>query len=104
MDITRRANREAQEATLQYRSRQESLLDNELIEDKLTQLLTFIAELEGTPTGAAEMKHRVTLFGACKRSEGETSAEFYPRLRHWLDRSMPKTKVSMNPTRQNEGV
>ena len=38
MDSTRKATREENEKTLQYKSRQETLLDEELIEDKLTQL------------------------------------------------------------------
>ena len=103
MDITRKANREAQEITLQYKSRHEALLDDELIEDKLTQLLTFIAQLERTPTGTAEIQRRVKLFGECKRSEGETSAEFYAKLRRWLDRTMPKAKSPLHAPRQTEG-
>ena len=103
MDMTRRANREAQEATLQYRSRQEALLDDELIEDKLAQLLMFLGKLEQTPEGAAEIQHRSKLFGECKRSEGETSAEFYAKLRHWLDRSIPQKKAPLHPPRQTEG-
>jgi hypothetical protein len=100
MDISRKANREAQEGTLQYRSRQEALLDEELSEEKLTQLLAFIAHLERTPEGADEIQRRAKLFGECKRSEGETSAEFYAKLRHWLDKSMPKTKSPLHPPRQ----
>jgi len=103
MDITRKAHREAQEATLQYRSRQEALLDDELIEDKLKQLLDFVGGLKQTPEGAAEVQRRVKLFGECQRSEGETSAEFYAKLRHWLDRSMPRTKSPLHPPRQVEG-
>ena len=48
IDITRKANREAQDATLQYKSRQEALLNEELAKDKLTQLLTFLGHLERT--------------------------------------------------------
>jgi hypothetical protein len=92
MDITRKAHREAQEATLQYRSRQEALLDEELIEEKLTQLLAFIGHLKRTPMGTVEIQSRVKRFGGCKRNKGEPSAEFYPKLRHWLDRDMPRTK------------
>ena len=100
MDITRKAHREAQEATLQYRSRQEALLDEELIEDKLKQLLEFVGGLKQTPEGAAEIQRRVKLFGECERSEGEKSAEFYSKLRHWLDRSLPRTKSPLHPPRQ----
>ncbi len=102
MDITRKANREAQEETLQYRTRNEALLDEALIEEKLTQLLAFVGQLKQTPVGAAEIQRRVKLFGECKRSEGETSAEFYSKLRHWLDKSMPKTKSPLHPPRQTD--
>ena len=43
MDTSRKANREDNEKTLQYQSRQENLLVEELNEDKLTQLLAFIS-------------------------------------------------------------
>ena len=103
MDITRKAHREAQEATLQYRSRQEAMLDDELIEDKLTQLLDFVDMLKRTPEGTAEIQRRVRLFGDCKRSAGETSGEFYAKLRHWLDRDNPRTKSPRRAPRQTEG-
>ena len=104
MDITRKANREAQETTLQYKSRQETLLDEELAEDKLTQLLAFIDQLKRTPEGAADIQRRVKIFGECERSEGETKAEVYAKLRHWLDRDIPQTKSPLHPPRQNESV
>ncbi len=44
MDITRKANREAYEITLQYRSRRDRMLTDELAEDNLTQLLMFISQ------------------------------------------------------------
>jgi hypothetical protein len=103
MDITRKANREAQEATLQYRSRQEALLDDELIDDKLAQLLAFIGNLRRTPEGAAEIRRQVASFGECKRSDGETSAEFYAKLRHWLDRDKPRTKSPRHAAMQTGG-
>jgi hypothetical protein len=100
MDITRKANREAQELILQYNSRQEALLDEELAEDKLTQLLAFIGHLKRSPEGATEIRHRVTLFGKCKRGDGATSAEFYAKLRHWLDRDTSRTKSPVHAPRQ----
>jgi hypothetical protein len=100
MDRSRKENREGHEKTFQYKSRQEALLDEELIEDKLAQLLTFIGELEQTPEGTVEIQHRVKLFGECKRSEGETSAEFYSKLHHWLHRDIPQTKSPLHPPRQ----
>ena len=100
MDSSRKANREANEITLQYKSRQETLLDEELTEDKLTQLLAFISQLDQTPPGAAELQRRRKLFGECKRIEGETSGQFYARLRHWLDRDIPQTKSPLHAPRQ----
>ena len=104
MDITQKANRKAQEASLQYRSRQEVLRGEDLTEDKLTQLLAFIGHLKRTPMGTVEIQRRLRLFGGCKRRDGETSREFYPKLRHWLDRDMPGTKSSRHAPRQGEDV
>ena len=103
MDITRKANREAQEVTLQYKSRHEAMLDDELVEDKLAQLLAFVSQLERTPIGTAEIQRRVKLFGECKRGEGETAAEFYAKLRRWLDRTIPPSKSPLHAPRQIEG-
>jgi nucleotidyltransferase/DNA polymerase involved in DNA repair len=100
MDRSRKENREDHETTFQYKSRQEALLDEELMEDKLTQLLAFMGQLERTPEGAAEIQRRVKLFGKCKRSDGEKSAEFYAKLHHWLHRDIPQTKSPLHPPRQ----
>lgn len=100
MDISRKANREANEITLQYKSRQEILLDEELAEDHLVQLLAVISQLDQTPSGAAELQRRRKLFGACERFEGESSSQFSVRLRHWLDRDMPQTKSPRHAPRQ----
>ena len=100
MDNSRKANREANEITLQYKSRQETLLEEELAEDKLTQLLASISQLDQTPPGAAELQRRRKLFGECKRIEGETSGQFYARLRHWLDRDISQTKSPLHAPRQ----
>ena len=97
MDRSRKENREAREKTFQYKSRQEALLDEELIEDKLAQLLAFVGELEHTPEGNAELQRRVKLFGECKRSEGETSTDFYAKLHHWLHRGIPQAKRPLHP-------
>ncbi len=101
MDSSRKANREDNEITLQYKSRQETLLDDELAEDKLTELLASLNQLEQTPSGAADLQRRTKLFGECKRIEGETSGQFYARLRHWLDREMPQSKSPLHAPRQN---
>ena len=100
MDKSRKANRETNEITLQYKSRQENMLEEKLAEDNLTQLLAFISQLDQTPLGAAELQRRRKLFGECKRIEGETSGQFYARLRHWLDRDIPQTKSPLHAPRQ----
>jgi len=100
MDNSRKANREDNEKTLQYKSRQEARLDEELAEDKLSQLLLSISQLDQTPAGADELQRRTKLFGDCKRIEGETSVQFYARLRHWLDRDISQTKSPLHAPRQ----
>jgi hypothetical protein len=100
MDNSRKANRQDNEITLQYKTRQEILLEEELSEDKLTQLLASISQLDQTPAGAAELQRRKNLFGECKRIEGETSGQFYARLHHWLDREIPQTKSPLHVPRQ----
>jgi len=100
MDISRKANREANEITLQYQTRRESLLEEELAEDNLTELLMFISHLDQTPPGAAELQRRRKVFGECKRIEGEAAGQFYARLRHWLDRDIPQTKSPLHVPRQ----
>ena len=100
MDQSRKANRADNEITLQYKSRQETLLAEELSQDNLTQLLAFISQFEQTPLGAADLQRRKELFGECKRIEGETSGQFYARLRHWLDRDIPQTKSPLHAPRQ----
>ena len=102
MDNSRKANREANEVTLQYKSRREQTLDEELAEDNLTQLLAFISQLDQTPSGAAELQRRKKLFGQCHRIAGETSGQYYARLRHWLDREIPQTKSPRHAPRQTE--
>jgi hypothetical protein len=100
MDRSRKANREGNEVTLQHKSRQEARGVEELCEDNLKQLLTFVQSLEQTPHGAAELQRRTKLFGECKRNEDEPSGLFYGRLRHWLDRPIPQTKMPLHPPRQ----
>ena len=100
MDITRKANREAHEITLQYQRRRAAMLEDELTEDNLTHLLVFIGHLDQTPPGTAELQRRRKLFGECKRIEGETSGQFYARLRDWLDKDMSKMKSPLHAPRQ----
>ena len=76
------------------------MLEEELSEDNLTQLVAFIGHLDQTPPGAAELQRRTELFGECKRIEGETSGQFYARLRHWLDKDVSQTKSPLHAPRQ----
>ncbi len=99
MDGSQSKSRECHETILQYRSRQEALLDQELIEDKLTQRLEFIGELEQTRTGTAQLQRRAKLFGECKRGDSETSAEFYDKLHDWLERKLPPQESLLHPRR-----
>jgi len=100
MDRSRKENREDRELTFQYKSRQEALLDDELAEDKLSQLLSFIQELKHTPEGSAELQRRVKVFGECERSDGETATDFYAKLNDWLHRDFPRRKSPLHPPRQ----
>ncbi|MHB8902672.1 MAG: hypothetical protein ACYC6Y_28265 [Thermoguttaceae bacterium] len=100
MDLSRKASREANEITLQYRSRRQGELEEELAENNLRQLLSSISQLGQTDSGALELQRRTKLFGECRRDEGETSVQFYTRLRHWLDRNLPQTKSPLHPPRQ----
>jgi hypothetical protein len=94
--------REANELTLQYRNRQSTMLVDELIDDKLMQLLAFINRLKETTSGTAELRGRIKIFGECKRLDGENSGLFYGRLRYWLDRDTPKAKSLRLAPRRTE--
>ena len=100
MDKSRKANRETNERTLQYQSRRQAVLQEELAEEKLAQLLAVISQHDQTTPGATELQRRRKLFGECKRIEGETSGQFYARLRQWLDRELPQTKSPLHAPRQ----
>src|SRR4051794_4971897 len=92
MDMTRKAHREAQDAIRRYGDRQKGLLDWQVADEKLAQLLAFIGQLERTPAGSIELESRIERFGGCNRNDGESAAEYYSKLRHWLDRDLPRTK------------
>lgn len=103
MDRTRKANREVNEATLQHVSKGEELLIGEIIEEKLAQLQTSVEQLKQTPEGIAQLQRREKAFGECLRTEEETSRQFYDKLRHWLERDIPQTKLPLHPPRQTGG-
>jgi hypothetical protein len=100
MDRTRKANREDDEATLQYRTKNEALDEAELIEDRLTRLQAKLAQLEETPEGRVELQRRTTLYGECERLADDTSAQFCDKMRVWLERDLPLTKSPLHPPRQ----
>jgi hypothetical protein len=101
MDRTRKLNREINEATLQHVSKGEAELIAEIVEEKLAQLQASVEQLRQTPEGIAQLERREKAFGECRRTEEETSREFYDKLRHWLERDMPQTKFPLHPPRQN---
>jgi hypothetical protein len=101
MDRSRKANRADNEVTLQHKSRREALLVAELIEEKLKQLEASIRERRQSPGGTAELRRRVKAFGECRRSEGESTARYFDKLRRWFNRPIPHTKSPLHPPRQN---
>ncbi len=100
MDRSRKANREGNEVTLQHKSRKEALLIEEMVVSQLAQLEASLEQLRQTPAGAAELQRRVKAFGDCQRIEGETTGQFFDKLRRWLDREIPQTKSPLHPPRQ----
>ena len=100
MDRSRKANREGNEGTLQHKSQKEASLIEELVEENLAQLQASIEQLKQTPEGIVELQRRAKAFGECKRIEGETSDQFYDKLRRWLEREIPQTKSPLHPPRQ----
>ena len=102
MDRTRKATREGNEITLQHMSLKEALLIKELVGEKLVQLEASIEQLKETPEGIADLQRRTKAFGACQRIEGETTGQFYDKLRRWMERYTPQTKLPLHPPRQVE--
>ena len=100
MDRSRKASRESNEVTLQYKSQKEASQIEELVEEDLDKLLVSIEQMQQTPEGAAELQRRVKAFGKCERIEGETSGQFYGKLRRWLNREIPQTKLPLHRPRQ----
>ena len=100
MDRSRKANREGNEVTLQHRSQKQTVLIEELVEEKLAELQATLEQLKQTPEGMAELERRTKAFGECTRIDGETSTQFYAKLCRWLDREIPQTKSPLHPPRQ----
>lgn len=101
MDRSRKANREGNEVTLQHQSARDAARVQELSEEKVVQLQAAIEVSKQTPKGLADLQRRTKAFGECVRSAEESASQFYDRLRHWVDRTMPQTKLPLHPPRQN---
>ena len=100
MDRSRKATRVGNEATLQHKSRKQAELIEELVEEKLAELQASLEQLQQTPAGRAELKRRAKALGECQRIEGETSTQFFAKLRHWLASELPPAKSPRHPPRQ----
>ena len=100
MDRSRKANRKRTEATLQHRSRNETQLIADLVEGNLAELQASIQRLQQTHEGNSELERRTKAFGECIRTPDETSAQFFAKLEHWLNRLIPQTKLPLHPPRQ----
>ena len=103
MDRTRRATREGNEVTLHHRTENDAVRIAEIVAEKLVELEASIEQLKQTPVGAAELARRIKTFGECRRSDEETTTEFYDKLRHWLELTIPQTKSPLHPPRQSNG-
>lgn len=103
MDRSRKATRQTNEVTLQHKSPQDALLSEELAEESLAQLQASIDQLRQTPEGITMLQKRAKAFGECNRIDDETSGQFYARLRNWIEREIPSTKLPLHPPRQTGG-
>ncbi len=102
MDRSRKANRKVNEVTLHHRSANDASRIEELAEERLRQLLAERERLKKTSSGLAQLRRRSKAFGECRRLDEEPTAQFYDRLRHWLERPIPPTKSPLHRPRQND--
>lgn len=93
MDRNRKAGREGDEITFRYRSRNEDLLDEELIEGRMTQLVAVIAEMQHAAVGSVRLERRSRWCGACERVADDSTVEFYAKLRPWIESDLPRSKL-----------
>lgn len=100
MDRTRKATREGNEVTLHHRTENDAIRIAEIIAEKLIELEASIEHMKQTPAGAVELNRRIKAFGECRRSDEETTTEFYDKLRGWLELTIPQTKMPLHPPRQ----
>ena len=85
MNPTRKTKFEDLEIAREARLRQNHLLPAAQITEKLTDLLTFVRQLERTEEGKADLERRAQMFGDCMLDPNENERHFYGKLRHWLD-------------------
>lgn len=52
---------------------------------RLLELREFVRQLQATEIGQADLARRRAQFGDCTQLPDETDADFYGRLRTWLD-------------------
>ena len=88
MTTTRETKQDGLDAMLHYQIQLRGLRPEGLIEEKLTQLQSFLFQMARTPTGREELERRVRRFGHCRQLAGETAGQFYGKLRQWLDRDI----------------
>ena len=82
--------------TLQYKTRQETLLEEELSEDKLTQLLASISQLDQTPAGAAELQRRRNSSASASESKAKPRASStLGCVIGWTGRCRRRNRLSM---------
>jgi hypothetical protein len=88
MNTTKGLKSEGLEAVRESLERHESLSGDELVEDNLTHLETYIRQLLSTAQGKAEMDRRLIRFGPCTQRAGESRRDYFGRLRTWIDRDL----------------
>jgi len=82
---TRRSKQEDLQALAEAQVRYSGMSASQQIDEKLEQLQAFVQQMSQTVQGKADLQRRTQTFGPCRVREGETTREFYGRLRRWLD-------------------
>ncbi|MCE9604343.1 MAG: hypothetical protein K8U03_05495 [Planctomycetia bacterium] len=101
MDRSRKATREANETTLQHKSRADVVMTEELMQERLAGLQSLIEQIQKKPPGKIEIARRISAFGECTKIETESAGQYYERLRIWLERRLPQKRRPLHPPRQN---
>jgi len=82
---TRRSKEEDLQTLAEAQERHSEMSASQQIDEKLEQLQAFVQQMSQTVQGKADLQRRTQTFGPCRVREGESSREFYGRLRRWLD-------------------